>query len=109
MNIRRVPQQTYIMYYLDVRGHKGVLRLGIHPNEEEKSYIHIEFDKLRKILGDKFPEYIDKLSAIPGFDWIKKSAYGPFTWKCVENIAVGEPDYSKIKEELRKLLLKLLK
>ena len=107
LNVRCISRNVYLNYHLDVYEHRGIFRLCINPSNEEKSYVHIDLDKLRTILGNKFTECVSRLSEISGFNWVKERLSEQFTWRYVKDIATEEPNYLEVRERLKQWILEV--
>jgi len=108
INIREEASREYLNYYLDVCGHKKLLSLGVKISDEGGSTLTIELNKIKTMLGTKYEAYINKLSEIPGFKWIKETLSVNSSWRPIKKIiATEEPDCSEIKEKLEHWILEI--
>jgi len=94
---------------LSIGPHSGVLRLGL-DEQTSKNIIEVELGVLKKALGlDRSVDMIEKLSEIPGFEWVRdRTDFNKnFIYIYVRDVIAEEPDLIQAKEDLRKWILEL--
>jgi len=87
-----------------------ILRLNL-SDQPNGNILDIRLEELRTAVGSKFPQVMEELSKVPGFNWIREEVdiSMPNTWRPIKKLITEEPDPKKVVRYLRQWILELEK